>query len=171
LPDRYDELRALAPADPQRLRRLLKGQKRVTRAIGGLQPAGGHEVLGGLRDCLSGEILLAQSLLAATTKDLAALLRAVRGALPVPITAAVSDGRQTMRKAGAQELKGVPHQLGHFHYLREAAKPIDEADRPAKKVLKKRVRGGRPIERAAEPEEGAAEAEIVRGYGGRCARP
>ena len=54
------------------------------------------------------------------------------------------------------------------HYLREAAKPIYEADRHAKKELKKRVRGIRPIERAAEKEtdegEEDAESEIVRGY-------
>jgi hypothetical protein len=54
------------------------------------------------------------------------------------------------------------------HYLREAAKPIYEADRHAKKELKKRVRGIRKIERAAEKalEEGAedAEAELVRDY-------
>src|SRR5271170_1671657 len=36
--DRYDELRALATADPQRLRRLLKGQQRAILAIDGLQP-------------------------------------------------------------------------------------------------------------------------------------
>ena len=62
----------------------------------------------------------------------------------------------------------MPHQLCHFHYLREAAKPISEADRHAKKELKKRVRGIRKIERAAEQkaEEGEddAEAEVVRGY-------
>src|SRR5262249_39623796 len=72
-------------------------------------------------------------------------------------------GRDTMRKAGAQELPGVPHQLCHFHYLREAAKPIYEADRHAKKELKKRVRGVRTIERAAEGDDDV-EAEIVRGY-------
>ena len=53
----------------------------------------------------------------------------------------------------AQALSGVPHQLCHFHYLREAAKPIYEADRHAKKELKKRVRGIRPIERQAEQDE------------------
>jgi hypothetical protein len=162
--DRYDELRALATADPQRLRRLLKGQKRVILAIDGLQPDVGHEVLWVLRDCLSGEILLAKSLLSATIKDIAALLREVRDALPVPITGAVSDGQETIRKAVAQELEGVPHQLCHFHYLREAAKPIYEADRHAKKELKKRVRGVRKIERTAEQDEEDAEAEIVRGY-------
>jgi hypothetical protein len=161
--DRYDELRALATADPQRLRRLLKGQQRVVLAIDGLQPDVGHEVLWVLRDCLGGEVLLAKSLLSATIRDLAALLAEVRDALPVPITGVISDGQDTIRKAVAQELPGVPHQLCHFHYLREAAKPIDEADRPAKKELKKRVRGVRTIERTAEGEDDA-EAESVRGY-------
>lgn len=161
--DRYDELRALATADPQRLRRLLTGQKRVILAIDGLQPDVGHEVLWVLRDCLSGEILLAKSLLSATTRDLAALVAEVRDALPVPITGTISDGQETIRQAVAQELKGVPHQLCHFHYLREAAKPIYEADRHAKKELKKRVRGVRPIERSVEGDDDA-EAEIVRGY-------
>src|SRR5712691_7871181 len=50
--ERYDELRALATADPQRLRRLLKGQQRVILALDGLQPDVGHEVLWVLRDCL-----------------------------------------------------------------------------------------------------------------------
>src|SRR5262249_57214313 len=79
-----------------------------------------------------------------------------------------AEGRESIRKAVAQALKGVPHQLCHFHYLREAAKPISEADRHAKKELKKRVRGIRKIERAAEKEaedgEDDAEAEVVRGY-------
>jgi hypothetical protein len=163
--DRYDELRALATADPQRLRRLLKGQQRVLLAIDGLQPDVGHEVLWVLRDCLSGEVLLAKSLLSATIRDLAALLAEVRDALPVPITGVLSDGQDTIRKAVAQELPGVPHQLCQFHYLREAAKPIYEADRHAKKELKKRVRGVRTLERSAEAEgEDDGEAELVRGY-------
>jgi hypothetical protein len=166
--DRYDELRALATADPQRLEPLLRPQGRVILAIDGLQPDVGHEVLWVLRDCLSGEILLAKSLLSSTAKDLAGLIDQVREALPVPITGVVSDGQESIRKAVAQALKGVPHQLCHFHYLREAAKPIYEADRHAKKELKKRVRGIRKIERAAEKKteagEDDAEAEIVRGY-------
>ena len=162
--DRYDELRALATAEPRRLRRLLQGQGRVVLAIDGLQPDVGHEVLWVLRDCLSGEVLLARSLLSASTADLATLLAEVRTALPAPITGVISDGQETIRRAAAQELPGVPHQLCQFHYLREAAKPIYEADRHAKKELKKRVRGVRPIERAAEAEEEDAEAELVRGY-------
>jgi hypothetical protein len=161
--DRYDELKAHATADPQRLGPLLRDQGRVVLAIDGLQPDVGHEVLWVLRDCLSGEVLLARSLLSATAKDLGMLLAEVRDALPVPITGAISDGQESIRNAVAQTLPGVPHQLCQFHYLREAAKPISEADRHAKKELKKRVRGVRKIERAAEGEDDA-EGEIVRGY-------
>ena len=166
--DRYDELKALATADPERLRPLLRHQHRVILAIDGLQPDVGHEVLWVLRDCLSGEILLARSLLSSTAKDLAGLITQVQKAVPVPITGVISDGQDSIRKAAAQALPGVPHQLCHFHYLREAAKPIYEADRHAKKELKKRVRGIRPIERQAEKAietaEDDEEAEIVRGY-------
>jgi hypothetical protein len=161
--DRYDELRALATIDPQRLGPLLHQQGRVVLAVDGLQPDVGHEVLWVLRDCLSGEILLARSLLSATARDLSALLTEVRDALPVPITGVVSDGQQSIRKAVTQTLPSVPHQLCHFHYLREAARPLAEADRHAKKELKKRVRGIRTLERAAESNDDV-EAEIVRGY-------
>src|SRR4051812_33831861 len=159
--DRYDELRALATADRERLHALLRKQRRVVLAIDGLQPDVGHEVLGVLRDCLSGEILLARSRLSATIKDLKALVTEVRRALPVPIRGVISDGQSTIRKAVARALAGVPNQLCHFHYLREAAKPIYEADRHAKKELKKRVRGVRPIERLAE-KESSKEADLVR---------
>jgi mutator family transposase len=156
--DRYDELRALAAVDRERLHVLLHKQRRVILAIDGLRPDVGHEGLWVLRDCLSGEILLARSLLAATTKDLKAMLTEVRQALPVPIKAVVSDGQESIRKAVAQALPGVPHQRCHFHYLHEAAQPISEADRHAKKELKKYTRDVRLIEWKAQrqPSEEAA---------------
>jgi hypothetical protein len=135
----------------------------VILALDGLQPDVGHEVLWVLRDCLSGEVLLARSLLSATTDDVAALLTELAGHLGVPIAGVVSDGQHSIRRAVARALPGVPHQLCHFHYLREAALPVFEADRHAKKELKKHVRGVRPIERAVEGRDDA-EARVVRGY-------
>ena len=161
--DRYDELVATSLGDDDRLRATLAGQGRVILALDGLQPDVGHEVLWVLRDCLSGEVLLARSLLSATGADLAALVREVAANIGVPITGVVSDGQHSVRLAVRQALPGVPHQLCHFHYLREAALPIFEADRHAKKELKKRVRGVRPIERAVEGRDDP-EAEAVRGY-------
>jgi hypothetical protein len=159
--DRYDELLAVSLTDSGRLRGLLAGQGRVILAIDGLQPDVGHEVLWVVRDCLSGEVLLARSLLSGTAADLAPLLREVADAAGVPVAGVVSDGQTSIRRAVERALPGVPHQLCHF--LREAALPVFEADRHAKVALKKHVRGVRPIERAAEGRDDA-EAELVRGY-------
>jgi hypothetical protein len=161
--DRYDELLTLSLSDRERLRRVTAAAGKVVLAIDGLQPDVGHEVLWGLRDCLSGEVLLARSLLSSTQDDLAGLLGEVKAALSVPIVGVVSDGQDSIRKAVRKALDGVPHQLCHFHYLREAAKPVYEADRHAKVQLKKKVRGIRPLERKVEG-RGDAEAEVVRGY-------
>jgi hypothetical protein len=163
LVDRYDELVALSLGSDARLRQVTAEQGRVILAIDGLQPDVGHEVLWVLRDCISGEVLLARSLLSAREEDLAPLLRSVRKTLTVPIVGAVSDGQHSIRKAIASGLAGVPHQLCQFHYLREAARPIYEADRHAKVELKKRVRGVRPIERAVE-DRADPEAKVVRSY-------
>ena len=161
--DRYDELLAVALTDDRRLRRVLADQGQVVLAIDGLQPDVGHEVLWVVRDVLSGEILLAKSLLSARQKDLGELLRQVRDACGVPVAGVISDGQHSIRRAVASALPGVPHQLCQFHYLREAARPIYEADRHAKKELKKKVRGVRSIERQVEGRTDA-QAEVARGY-------
>jgi hypothetical protein len=161
--ERYEELVALRLTDAHRLRDRLTREGGVVLALDGLQPDVGHEVLWVIRDCVTGEPLLARSLLSATEADLAALLREVQAPLPVPILGVVSDGQQSIRRAEATALPGIPHQLCHFHYLREAARPIYEADRHAKKELKKAVRGVRPIERAVEG-RADPEAEVTRGY-------
>ena len=160
---RYEELVALRLRDQARLRERLVQQGRVLLALDGLQPDVGHEVLWVLRDCLSGEVLLARSLLSATQEDLAGLLQEVQQALPVPIRGVVSDGQHSIRRAVRAALPGVPHQLCHFHYLREAAKPVYEADRHAKKELKKQVRGVRPLERQLEARSDPA-AQAMRAY-------
>src|SRR4051794_26346954 len=161
--DRYDELLALSSSDTGRLRRITAAAGRVVLAIDGLQPDVGHEVLWVLRDVFSGEVLLARSLLSSTQDDLAKLLREVKEALVVPIAGVISDGQTSIRNAVAKALDGVPHQLRQFHYLREAALPIHEADRHAKVQLKKKVRAIRPIEREVEARQDP-EAEVIRGY-------
>ncbi len=137
--DRYDELLALSCSDAERLRRITEQAGRVILAIDGLQPDVGHEVLWVLRDVLSGEVLLARSLLSSAQDDLAKLIGEVREALEVPIAGVVSDGQTSIRNAVKQALDGVPHQLCQFHYLREAALPVYEADRHAKVRLKTRT--------------------------------
>src|SRR5262249_35186648 len=108
--DRYDELLALSTSDTARLRRITAEAGRVILAIDGLQPDVGHEVLWVIRDVLSGEVLLARSLLSSTQADLAKLIGEVKRALGVPIVGVVSDGQTSIRNAVAEALNGVPHQ-------------------------------------------------------------
>ena len=81
--DRYDELVALQLNDPARLRAATQAAGKVVLALDGLQPTVGNEVLWVVRDCLSGAILLARSLLSATADDLAPLLTAVKGCVSI----------------------------------------------------------------------------------------
>ena len=99
--DRYDELLAVRLGDSQRLKGLLAGQGRVVLAIDGLQPDVGHEVLWVLRDCLSGEVLLARSLLSSTEKDLAELIAQVKRDL-----ALVGREKREKREKRAKGAKG-----------------------------------------------------------------
>src|SRR3954451_13919912 len=96
---RYEELVALRLADQTRLRERLREQAQVILALDGMPPDVGHEVLWVLRDCLSGEVLLARSLLSSTGEDLAVLLREVAAAVGVPIAGVVSDGQHSVRRA------------------------------------------------------------------------
>ena len=141
----YDALLALSLTDTARLQRITQAQGRVILALDGLQPDVGHEVLWVLQDCLSGEVLLARSLLSAAKRTWRPCSGPCDEILSVPIVGVISDGQLSIRCAVADVFPDVPHQLCHFHYLREAAKPIYEADRHAKKALKKRVRGVRPL--------------------------
>jgi hypothetical protein len=166
LMQRYEELVALRVADQQRLSVQLQQQGRVLLALDGLQPDVGHEVLWVVRDCLSGRILLARSLLSSTQGDLTALLSEVKDHLQqmeVPVKGVISDGEETIGSAVAFVFPQLPHQLCHFHYLRDAVQPLYEADRHAKTQLKKHVRGVRPLERALEACSDP-EAEAMRGY-------
>jgi hypothetical protein len=160
---RYEEFVALRLEDKPRLQERLRAQGYVVLSIDGLQPDVGQEVLWVVRDCIGGDVLLARALLSATEADLATLLEQVKNVLPVPVRGIVSDGQVTIRNAAARVFPGVAHQLCQFHYLREAARPVYEADRHAKKELKKRVRGVRPIERAVE-ERTDPEAKAIRQY-------
>jgi hypothetical protein len=161
--ERYEELVALHLADEERVQTRLQQQGQVLLAIDGMQPDVGHEVLWIIRDCLSGEVLLARTLLSSTRGDLVALLNEVKQAVSVPIRGVISDGQQTIRQAVERCLPGVPHQLCHFHYLDEAAEPIFEADRHAKTALKKLVRGVRPLERSLEDGEDE-QSQAMRSY-------
>jgi hypothetical protein len=162
---RYEELVTVHLHQKERLHQLFEKQGRVVLAMDGLQPDVGHEVLWTIREVISGEILVARALLSSSQEELANLLREAKEMLPekVVVSGIVSDGQHSIRLAVATVFPQQAHQLCHFHYLREAAKPIYEADRHAKKELKKRVRGIRPIEQSLEGNDDQ-ESEAARDY-------
>jgi hypothetical protein len=162
LRERYDALRTLSRTATARLQRLTQAQGRGMLARDGLQPDVGHEVLWVRRDGLSGAVLLARRVLSAPQPDLAVLLRSGRQNVPVPLVGLGSDGQLSLRGAVAEVCSDGPHQRWHFHDRREAAQPISDADRHAKKALKKRVRGVRPMARRLAGRQAPA-AEVGRG--------
>lgn len=162
---RYEELVTVHLHQKERLQQIFAKQGRVILGIDGLQPDVGHEVLWTIREVLSGEVLVARALLSSSQEDIAGLLAEAKEMLPeqVVVSAIVSDGEPAIRLAVATLFADVAHQLCHFHYLREAAKPIYKADRHAKKELKKQVRGIRRIERSVEGND-EKDSEAVRDY-------
>ena len=160
--ERYDELVACSAASGAGRERI-RQQQRAILAIDGLQPEVGHEVLWVIREVLTQTVLLARPLLSSCQAELIPLLKEATADLGVPVAGVVSDGEESIRCAVAKALPGVPHQLCQFHYLRNAAQPLYEADRHAKKELKKLVRGVRPVERKAEGRDDE-EGRVILGY-------
>ena len=118
--ERYDELVALSVRhNPERCARL-DAQGRLILAIDGFQPDVGHEVLWVIREVLSEEVLAARSLLSSSHGDLAALLREAVAGSSAPVVGVVSDGQPSIGQAVAEVFPGVPHQLCHYHYLKQA---------------------------------------------------
>lgn len=123
----------------------------VVLSIDGVQPEKGNESLYIIRDAITGEPLLAKNLESADTQNLAQLFEEVK-AYGIPILGVVSDGQRSIRLAAAKVLPNVPHQLCHYHYLRNIAKPISDLDRALKTDLKMHIRGVKSVERRAKGE-------------------
>lgn len=158
---------ALATASVLRDRRrteALQRQGGIILAIDGLQPEKGHDTLYLFRDAISHTNLLTQTLSNSSSTHLAALIDDVKR-LGIPILAVVTDKQQSLVLAVDKALPGIPHQLCQFHFFRNLAQPVMEADRSMKKRIKKTLRGIAPVERrvakrrATGTDAGAAQAE------------
>ena len=118
----------------------------IILSIDGVQPEKGNETLWILKDNQTGETLLARNLASADQNSIAQLLKEIK-ALNIPVKGVISDGQRSIRLAIAQEFPDVPHQLCHFHFLRNIARSISEMDGALKVDLKKKVRHIKLIER------------------------
>jgi hypothetical protein len=105
-----------------------------------------------IREVFSGTVLAAQNMKSGTATELKTLIEPIME-LGYPIVGIVSDGQQSIRRAFENLLPDVPYQLCQYHYLKDIAKPIVDADRKLKMELKKSMRGIRDIERKVEKVE------------------
>jgi hypothetical protein len=119
----------------------------IILALDGLQPEPGEAPLWVVREVLSGAVLGAAPLAAATAEALAGLLHPVRAA-GVPVLGVVSDAQAAIRLAVADVFPGVPHQLCQWHALKEAAEPLWAADRQLVGEATQALRDVRAVEAA-----------------------
>ena len=106
---------------------------------------------------------MAKTLLSSATPEIEPLIEEVLG-LDLPIVGVISDQQESICLAVQRKLPTVPHQICQYHYLKDVAQPVCEADRHFKKELKKQVRGIRDLERQAEKVP-TKEAQVVADYG------
>lgn len=131
----------------------LRRQGGIILAMDGLQPEKGHDTLYLLRDTISQTNLLTRALSNSCSERLVELIEEVKG-LGVPILGVVTDKQHSLVLAVDKALPDAPHQLCQFHFFRNLAKPVMEADRAMKKGIKKRLRGIAPVERSLEQRKG-----------------
>ena len=110
-------------------------------AIDALKPEKGNTALYVVRELKFGLVLHVLPLLSADHKTLGRrLLQPVKD-LGYRLRGVVSDDEKALVIAVAKTFPGVPHQTCQIHCLRDAAKPITDADRAFKKALKQAIRG------------------------------
>lgn len=127
----------------------------VVLSMDGVQPEKGNETLYVVREVFSGTVLAAQNMKSGTAAELQELIRPIL-ALGYPVVGIVTDGQHSIRLAFEALLPDVPYQYCQYHYLKDIAKPIVDADRKLKMELKKSMRGVRDIERKIEQAEARA---------------
>ena len=135
----------------------------IILAIDGIQPEKGNETVYLLRDLVSGRVLVACNLASSATNEVEKMIGTVL-ALGVPILGVVSDKQDSICLAIERQLPGVPHQLCQYHYLKDLAQPVCEADRRFNKQLKHQVRRLSPVERLAGMQSDPSVAKIVGDY-------
>jgi Transposase, Mutator family len=110
-------------------------------ALDALKPEKGNTALYVVRELKFGLVLHEVALLTTDHRTLAkGLLQPVKD-LGYRLRGIVSDDEHALVVAVAKTFPGVPHQTCQIHCLREAARPIANADRSFKKALKKAIRG------------------------------
>ena len=148
-----DFLCLLAAAQPARIERYraLYARRGLWLSIDAMQPETGNDVLYVVRELRQGLTLRAAKLSNQRAETIRTHVLEPIKALGFEPQAVVSDAEDAIHRACQDTWPGCPHQLCHFHVLREAAKPITEANQALMLTLKRDVRTKlRPVRRAIQ---------------------
>ena len=147
---KYEVMVAARASDLARLVTAYREVPDVILTIDGLQPEKGHETLYVVRELRSQRVWFAEPLLSSAAAEVKRLFERARDLaerIGKPVRGWMSD-KQAAFVSGIKEVfPGVPHRYCANHFLRDAAKPVLEADSHAKVQMRKKVRGLRDIER------------------------
>lgn len=160
---KYEVMVAARESDLARLVTEYQDVPDVILSIDGLQPEKGHETLYVVRELRKQRVWFAEPLLssaAAEVKRLFERARELATRIGKPVRGWMSDKQDAFVSGVEEVFPGVPHRYCANHFLRDAAKPVLEADSHAKVQMRRKVRGLRNIERRmlAKRSEPAAEA-------------
>jgi len=130
-------------------------------SIDGLQPERGHECLYVVRELRRQRVWFAEPLLSSAAAEVHRLFERARdwaARLGKPVRGWISDKQDAFVSGVQAVFPGVPHRYCANHFLRDAAKPVLEADSHAKVQMRRKVRGLREIERKMLAQREAAAA-------------
>jgi hypothetical protein len=147
---KYEVMVAARETDLPRLIKEYRDVPDVILSIDGLQPEKGHETLYVVRELRSGRIWFAEPLLSSAAVEVHRLFERARdlaARIGKPVRGWISDKQDAFVSGVRAMFPGVPHRYCANHFLRDAAKPVLEADSHAKVQMRRKVRGLRAIER------------------------
>jgi hypothetical protein len=138
-------LALLRAGQAAKIHKKLQGMKEVIIGLDGMQPEKGNTCLYIVREMQTGLTLLAENLEDSAhpflVERLFEPLKTLVQELNLKWKGVISDAQESIRLAVVTGLPGTPHQLCHFHCLRDAGALIFKNDRSLKTHLKSAFRG------------------------------
>jgi hypothetical protein len=159
---KYEVMVAARESDVARLAVEYREVPDLLLTIDGLQPEKGHETLYVVRELRLGRVWFAEPLLSSAAVEVNRLFERAHDLavqLDKPVRGWMSDKQEAFVSGVRSVFPGVPHRYCANHFLRDAAKPVLEADSHAKVQLRRKVRGLRHIERQMLAERDAPATE------------
>ena len=149
---RFDQvILAARQQDPEVLRQQYAPVTEIILSIDGLQPEKGHETLYVVRELTQKRVWFAEPLISATADEVRRLITKAKewaDVLGKTVVLWLSDRQDALVTGIAADFPDVPHRYCANHFLRDAARPVLDADSHAKVQMRKKVRGLRKIEQA-----------------------